>query len=89
MPDLHEKELASAEHVYPVHAQRAVVSGGMDTAGSFAVANLIGRPVQTVDMRVDFLRLGSIAGSFFLSTIDHELGSSMITNVDRNRLSGV
>ncbi|SDS80123.1 uncharacterized domain 1-containing protein [Bradyrhizobium canariense] len=28
----------------------------LDTAGSYAVATLLGRPAQTVDMRVDFLR---------------------------------
>jgi uncharacterized protein (TIGR00369 family) len=40
---------------------RRFVHGGilatlLDTAGSYAVATLLGRPPQTVDMRVDFLR---------------------------------
>lgn len=30
----------------------------LDTAGSYAVATLLGRPAQTIDMRVDFLRPG-------------------------------
>lgn len=43
---------------------RRFVHGGIlasliDTAGSFAVATIIGRPVQTIDMRVDFHRPAS------------------------------
>jgi uncharacterized protein (TIGR00369 family) len=35
-----------------------ILAALLDTAGSYAVATLLGRPAQTVDKRVDFLRPG-------------------------------
>jgi uncharacterized protein (TIGR00369 family) len=37
-------------------AHGGILATLLDTAGSYAVATLLGRPAQTVDMRVDFLR---------------------------------
>lgn len=39
-------------------AHGGILATLLDTAGSYAVATLFGRPPQTVDMRVDFLRPG-------------------------------
>jgi uncharacterized protein (TIGR00369 family) len=39
-------------------AHGGILATLLDTAGSYAVATLLGRPAQTVDMRVDFLRPG-------------------------------
>jgi len=39
-------------------AHGGILATLLDTAGSYAVATLLGRPPQTVDMRVDFLRPG-------------------------------
>lgn len=39
-------------------AHGGILATLLDTAGSYAVATLLGRPAQTIDMRVDFLRPG-------------------------------
>ncbi len=39
-------------------AHGGILATLLDTAGSYAVATLLGRPPQTIDMRVDFLRPG-------------------------------
>lgn len=43
----------------------------LDTAGSYAVATLLGRPAQTVDMRVDFLRPGFEAQMIVEASVIH------------------
>jgi uncharacterized protein (TIGR00369 family) len=37
-------------------AHGGILATLLDTAGSYAVATLLGRPAQTVDMRIDFVR---------------------------------
>jgi len=48
-----EEFISNPDHRF---AHGGILATLLDTAGSYAVATLLGRPAQTVDMRVDFLR---------------------------------
>lgn len=50
-----EEFISNPDHRF---AHGGILATLLDTAGSYAVATLLGRPAQTVDMRVDFLRPG-------------------------------
>lgn len=48
-----EEFISNPEHRF---AHGGILATLLDTAGSYAVATRLGRPPQTVDMRVDYLR---------------------------------
>jgi uncharacterized protein (TIGR00369 family) len=48
-----EEFISNPDHRF---AHGGILATLLDTAGSYAIATLLGRPAQTVDMRVDFLR---------------------------------
>ncbi|PZA10472.1 hypothetical protein DNX69_13985 [Rhodopseudomonas palustris] len=48
-----EEFISNPEHRF---AHGGILATLLDTAGSYAVATRLGRPPQTIDMRVDYLR---------------------------------